>query len=476
MPRLWHDYLMSATQIAGKIGWVRYCRLSKGRAGIARQRAITDAHIRKVGGAIIDGADFSDADQTAYQQVGAAAPKRDDFSAMLAFLRSHPGVRLIAWHADRLARNTEDAERLISVCADGGILVETPSGGVYDLATANGRRRFREDIVNAAYEVDHSRERVLAAKTESREAGMWLGGPRPFGWRPDPREPGGLALEDAEHEAIKTAARDVIAGSTCSAVARIWDAAGLKTTRGRTWQAAGVRLVLTRESNCAPPPALWAPHMTADTWRVLCRVLAPRTAALGRPAEYLASGIARCGLCWQPLYTGRGRDGRPVYRCVSLTRANRPATGHVTRRQDYLDEYIAEAAREWFRKSEARQLLLLSSASELPRLEADAAAVEAAMSASNDLRRRGLLTLGEFAEERGEHRRQLADLGARISAARMADVLSPMVRDPDGTWESANLGQRRRIISELATWIIIPQRPGRGFDPDSVVILWKKGL
>jgi hypothetical protein len=82
---------------------------------------------------------------------------------MLAVLRSRPGLKVAAWHADRLTRNPEDTGELIRVGAAGGHLAETPTGGSCDLSAANGRKRFRDDANDAAYEVNHGRERVLAA-------------------------------------------------------------------------------------------------------------------------------------------------------------------------------------------------------------------------------------------------------------------------------------------------------------------------
>lgn len=106
--------------------YARYTRLSKGRAGISRQKTLTGRHVDKLGGRIV--ADFSDADQTAYAKPGAAKPKRDDFTAMLAMLRASPGLHVVAWHADRLSRNPEDAEELIKVCAAGGNPCGNPFG------------------------------------------------------------------------------------------------------------------------------------------------------------------------------------------------------------------------------------------------------------------------------------------------------------------------------------------------------------
>jgi site-specific DNA recombinase len=107
---------------------------------------------------------------------------------MLSQLRASKEPLWVAgWHADQLTRNPEDTEALIRVCAAGGHLVVTASGGgTYDLSTANGRKQFRADTNDATYEVDHGRERVLEARREVAASGRWLGGKRPFGWERDP--------------------------------------------------------------------------------------------------------------------------------------------------------------------------------------------------------------------------------------------------------------------------------------------------
>ena len=171
-----------------------YLRKSNGRKAVPRQRAITTAYIMKLGGRII--AEFTDADRTAFRKIDGEQPERDGFASMLAVLRSRPGLKVAAWHADRLTRNPEDTGELIRVCAAGGHLVETPVGGSYDLSTANGRKRFRDDANDAAYEVDHGRERVLAARAEVAADGRWLGGKRPFGWELDtnPMDAGGKPM------------------------------------------------------------------------------------------------------------------------------------------------------------------------------------------------------------------------------------------------------------------------------------------
>ena len=65
------------------------------------------------------------------------------FALMLAVLRSRPGLKVAAWHADRLTRNPGDTGELIRVGAAGGHLAETPAGGSCDLSAATGRTRRR---------------------------------------------------------------------------------------------------------------------------------------------------------------------------------------------------------------------------------------------------------------------------------------------------------------------------------------------
>src|SRR5436305_860227 len=124
-----------------------YLRRSNGRKPLPRQRAVTTGHVEATGGRIV--AEFADADRTAFQKVGGSRPERDDFTRMIALLRATPGLGVAAWHADRLTRNDQDTMELLQVCAAGNHLVVTASGGTYDLATANGRKRLRDDASDA---------------------------------------------------------------------------------------------------------------------------------------------------------------------------------------------------------------------------------------------------------------------------------------------------------------------------------------
>jgi site-specific DNA recombinase len=476
--KLCHTYGMGQDQDE----YVAYYRKSKGRAGIARQRAATEALVSQRGGRIIRG--YTDTDRTAYQAPGEAPPKRKDFDALIAHLAAVPGLKLAAWHADRLLRNGPDTERVINTCAAGDHLVITARGGDYDLGTATGRKRIRNDAIDAQYEVDHAIERITAQKAEARAEGRWLGGRRPFGWQPDPEAPGGLALDEAEHAAIADAAAAVLKGTTTGRVARQWNDAGTLTATRSRWTPNEVRRVLTRESNWAPPPARWPPLVDADTHRALRGILLDpaRRTTPGPEVAHLLSGIARCGMCWEPMNASstKRETSRLVYRCRNGI-AGREGD-HVARSLPALDAYVTETVIAWFELN-GHRFLAAPAASPLPALQGQRDAVDLAMKSSNDLRRQGLLTDAEFAAERRDHQARAAQLDALIAAARSAGQLADMAVNPRQAWESRDLGQKRAVIRKACEIVVIPQAKGRPkgwkpgqpyLDPDAVKFGWKR--
>lgn len=461
--------------------YVAYYRKSVGRAGISRQRTATAAHVEKLGGRIIR--EYVDTDRTAYQKPGQAAPKREDFDAMLAHLAAIPGLRLAAWHCDRILRNGPDTERVINTCATGDHRVVTVRGGEYDLGTATGRKRIRGDANDAQYEVDHAIERITAQKAEMRAEGRFMGGKRPFGWQLNSDAQGGLVLDDGESRAVADAARYLLSGGSLGAVARQWNADGTLTTTRRRWTGVEVRRVMLRETNWAPPPGKWPPLYDRETHRAVTGLLtAPeRKSTPGPEVKFLLSGLIRCGLCWHRLTastTGAGRGAaRTVYRC-----RRGEGAGHVARGGDALDAYVTEVILAWFEEHKDR-FAAAAAESPLAKLEAERELIAQAMKASNDLRRRGLLTDEEFAEERAEHVRKAAGLDQRISAARQVDRLADMAARPREAWAGRTLDQKRAVIRELVEIVVIPQplgrpkgwRPGQPYlDLSTIIFGWKR--
>ena len=125
------------------------------------------------------------------------------------------------------------------MCAAGGHLVETRKRRTYDLSTANGRKRLRDDANAAIYEVDHNLSGCSPARAEVAAEGRWLGGKRPFGWELE-RNPvdgdgkpmldedgkpvrGIMRLVQAEADPLAQAHRDVLDGATLGSICRDWN-------------------------------------------------------------------------------------------------------------------------------------------------------------------------------------------------------------------------------------------------------------
>lgn len=480
--------------------YVAYLRKSNGRKPIPRQRALTAGHVRDLGGRIT--AEFTDADRTAFRKTGGAAPEREDFTRMLAVLRASPGLGVAAWHADRITRNPEDTEAIIQVCAAGRNPIETYSGGRYELWTATGRKRLRDDATAAAYEVDHGRERVLAGRLEVAQQGRWLGGKRPFGWELDPApasdegeplvdedgEPvkGILRLVPRESAAVAQAHREVLDGMTLGSIARSWNEAGILTSLGREWRATEVGRVLRRPRNAGlmeyqgeiTGKASWPAIVKEETWRAVMAILNDpgRKTTPGPARRHLLTFLAECDVCDSPvLVTSTGR--RPVYRCRKDTR------GHVCRDVAYVDDLVTRLVIGRLSKTDAADLLKKDTSADLAALRREQVAVEALMREENELRKRRLLTPEEFAESRTEHLADLDRIKGRMAELAQADVLAPFIGRAAEAWKDATLDRRRAVIDALMTIRIMPTRKGRPagwrpgepyFDPDSVKITPRK--
>ena len=485
-----------------------YLRRSNGRKPLPRQRQITTAHVEHLGGLVV--AEFADADRTAFRKIDGDQPKRDGFARMLAMLRATPGLGVAAWHADRLTRNEEDTTELIRVCATGGHLVVTPRGGTYDLSTATGRKRLRDDASDAIYEVDHGRERVLAGRAEVAQEGRWLGGKRPFGWELD-RSPldddggplvdddgfpvrGILKLREPEAAALAAAHDAILAGASLAAITREWNARGILTPYGKPWRPSELGRILRRPRNAGlmehqgriVGAANWPPIVDATTWRGVVAVLnsPERRTTPGPTPKHLLSWIARCGVCTGPVVctstsraAARGRERRLVYRCRDGD------TGHLARDAELLEELVRGLVVGRLSREDMRPVLVRpAGGAGLAALRREKAAIEALIAERNQLHVDGEITTAELVGGRQQLRARLEGVKQKIADISQADILAPMLADPAGAWEGMSLDQRRAVIRRMMAITVMPSRRGRPpgwrpgqpyFDRESVRIEWR---
>ena len=493
--------------------YVLYLRKSRGKAGIARQRRETTAHIEAIGGRVV--AEFVDEDTTAYAKPGQRA-RRDDYARMLTFLRADRRpvpLGIAAWHTDRLNRSTADANDLITVAATGGHIVETARAGSYDLGNPTGRKRFGHDSVDAAYEVDHMVERIEAAKLEAAAEGEWLGGRRPFGFKRD-----GTKHKRREARAIDAAGDAVLADAPVNQVRRDWIAAGLTGTSGGEMHVTAVRRILMRPRNaglmvhrgkvigrarwlpiyCAeeyrPPKGVeLAPEVEEEwraaaeaKWRAVCAVLSDpeRRTGPGPERRWLGSGIYRCGAlvdgqeCGRPVKTGsaKGPRRRTVYRCAGEQR-------HVVRDAVILDAWVSGLVCEWLARPEAARLLEGEQDVNVPRLRAEKEALRGRLGELADAFAEGGIDGLQLRRATAKLNAEIEEIDERLAAVVHVSTLDGIAGEADAAeiWEGLDLHRRRAVLAAVVQVTILPAPKGRPkghvpgdpyFHPEAIRLRW----
>lgn len=475
----------------GQQEYAGYWRKSVGRKGIPQQRKITFAFVENDGGRIVDEREDKDR-ATAFRAVGMQRPARKGFAELMDILRTRPGLGIAAWHVDRITRDIEDAEDVIRLKCR----ILTASGGRYDLATANGRRQFRQDVIDATYEVDHNIERILERKDEHAAEGRWLGGPAPFGWQAIPREdedePSLLELDAAEAALLRAAADDVLDGGALHAIAAQWNAAGLITRRGNPWGIMSVRQALlrprnaglmqhrgqvvrtSREDGMAQWPPLWD-EVTHEALRAVLNDPARRTFP-GAGRRHLLSGVALCGECGAPVKV-RISAQVPYYSCSRSAR-------HPMRHRDRVDELVTELALRRLEKPDAAALLGRDTGGERQALVSRRARTEALMRSRGELHAQGLLSDTEFAAGRRQHLAELDEVREALAALDATGGLSGLLAAPREQWGKLDTAGRRAAVGALMAVTLFPGRRGRPkgyaggpyFDYDSVDVRWLRSL
>src|SRR3954466_13360165 len=81
--------------------------------------------------------------------------------------------------------------------------------------------------------------RVARAHLQMAQAGVPVGGTRPFGWKADKR-----TLDTAEAQLIREAAADILAGKGLHTICKAWNAAGIKTPKNNQWVKPALRNLL----------------------------------------------------------------------------------------------------------------------------------------------------------------------------------------------------------------------------------------
>lgn len=412
---------------------------------------------------------LSDNDISAY-----SGKPRPAYRALLDALRDGRANAVIAWHSDRLHRSNVELEEFIEVCEKKAVAVETVKAGKIDLSTPTGRMIARIVGAVARHEVEHAKQRVVAAQEQAAREGK-PHGPVPFGYMKI-RDNSGRELSRVPHpteaQHVREAIERVLAGESLYSIRMDWTKRGITPRSGRPWSPHTFRQMLLRpvyaglrSHKGVTTQGTWEPIITLDEHHRLVSLLtaSSRVSHRGTEPKYLLTGIATCGVCDSPLWRlKRKSGGLGNYTCTE----NR-CTARVI---EYVDEVVEEAV--------LRRLENASAVDEHGDAEAAKALAEA-----RKLRAR----LDGFIEDAIEDRID------RETLARMESKMLPRIRELEqraqqsGThplvrellgenarpnWAKMPLADRRTVIRAVAKVSLLPAKRRRNFDPEAIRVEW----
>jgi site-specific DNA recombinase len=446
-----------------------YTRISQdanGEAlGVTRQRDECLALADRLSWDVV--ATFTDNDISAYN-----GKRRNGFEDLLDGLKNNQFDGLICWHTDRLYRTLKDLVRLLEVA--GGVDIRTVRGGDLDLSTASGRMVATILGSVAVQESEHKGERQRAANAQKAAAGKWQTGNRCFGY-----DMQGNSVEP-EAKMIRRAVTDVLAGKSINQVAREWNAAGVKGTRGTTWSAPRIRRLLVNPRYAALKvhrgkvvgPGEWEELIDEDTHRGLVAFLSDpsRIKCTSFEKKYMGSGVYVCGVCDAPMR--HAIAGNPRVRRYECT-----AKQHVTRRGEPLDQFVEDMLLDRLSRPDMRLVLDGGEKIDVAALQAKRAALQARLEELAGLFAEGVIDGSQLRRGTNDLKVQLDSVGSLLAdlvhTSPVADLLAAGEK-LRARWAELTPDLKGKVIQEAVTVKVMPSPRGYStFRPELIVPEWK---
>ena len=451
-----------------------YCRISSdgtGEAlGVARQEADARKLCKARGWTVVEV--FCDNDKSAYDR----RKPRPRYRDMLQAVKDGRIDTIVAWHPDRLHRQTRELVGFIDLVTDHSVNIETVAAGHYDLSTPAGRMNARIVGSVAEYESEHKSERIKRKLAANAAEGLHHGGSRPYGWCEDR-----VRINPVEAAAVAEAAHLILAGESVRGVARALNGAGSRTATGCEWRDVNVRDMLLRPRNAGlrvhhdevVGEGKWAPILTPEVYHQVEAILSnpARNTNPGRSGSvHLLSAIARCGVCDGPMVVGKSKPykgkSKRVYRCRAA---------HIIRDQQAVDGLVGRIIVGRLSMPDAADLMVEPGRAD----KAQAAArrvteLQARLDDAADAYGAETITLAQLTKINAALRPKLEVAQSESVSPDRAKILGDLVTgDPDKVWESMAPARRRAVVDLLAEVRIMPTKSGPRFNPEAIRVTWK---
>jgi len=451
-----------------------YCRISDDREGrglgVARQEDDCRKLAERLGWPVAKL--YRDNDISAFR-----GKRRPAYQAMLDDVKNGQVDGIVCWHNDRLHRQQRELEDFIELVDQAAIPVQTVTAGIFNLSDASGRMTARILGAVARQESEHKAERQKAKHDELAAQGSPSGGTRPFGLTVVKHGPDGRSYREEvpeEADAIREAARDILAGTSVRAICRRWEAKGLRGTRGARLSPQVVNGIMTAEwvaGRRAGKAAQWPAILDEQTWRLVGAVINSRATGRSYPRA-LFSGIATCALCGHSLSSRPRAGGKRAYICgADLGGCGKIRVLAADFEQDVLERLFTRIDPEQLRDQQPADDGAAKAMAEMARLEG----VKTQLA---ELAGTGELDLAEFRAAKATNERAMQALrGTLAKSAEEEALLRTRAEAVDlrDRWDDLGIEDRRRVVQALAERIEVgPAVRGRNFYvPERVKVTYR---
>lgn len=414
-----------------------------------------------------------------------AGVDRPAYRQMLCDIESGALQAVVCWHTDRLTRVPLEGEEFMNLVAKAGIErnLATVTGEI-DLSTDDGRFMFRIMGAVARKEMERKSARQKSASRQKANMGKAHSTGRAFGYDDN----GNLIHEEAN--AVRNAYKAMAAGGALYGIAKAWNDAGLRSTRGNMWTGRTVRQVLINpryaglrsylgeiqyekdaegKVTSTPIRAEWKPIVSHEVWEDTQRILnaASRFTGKSTARKHLLTGLAVCGECGHTMgsmsrSSGKG-SGYICKGCYGVSRAMAATDALV------IDVIAATLARP------DAAVVLAPPRPDTSALTDEVNRLRSRIASAEQDYNDDLITARQMNTKIEQATARLAEVDAKLLDANASRALDGLVGKVDAAARFAKLSldRRRKVVDTLCTVVIHKATRGARFDYRLIEIRWR---
>lgn len=452
-----------------------YVRISQDRDGTSggtdRQEKDCKALCRREG---IDVAHvYRDDDTSAY-----SGRRRPAFEQMLGDLDRYDV--LVYWKTDRLVRRISAIWRVIDACEAANVRLVS----VHDqIDTSSPMGKAVVGVLAAAGEQESANIslRVRRKHDDLAAAGLPSGHRRAFGYEID-----AMTIVESEAATIREARDRILAGESMTSICSDWNARGVMPTMAPAWRVTTFKKMMTggriagRRTHRGEDvgQAAWPAIISkTDHDKIVRRLGDPKVTKRGRPARYLLTSLARCGVCGNTLRASVSSSNGRSWACRSLP-GDEDRCGSVSVDDKHLEPLVEAAILHRLSSPTlARSLAKASKRGSEPEADYEALAdLDARLIQLGIDHDEGLLSRAEWLDRRGRLQQRLDKVKASLAVSTDFEPVIDLAgaKDIRGAWGALPIEARRAIATALIEKVVINTvAHGGHFDPARVDVEWR---